>query len=138
MPNDKWKMFRSDSMRLRLTLWYTGVLALVLIFFVVGTYAYLARAARARDDQSLRDTANSLISDFETEMNDERQRPDAAAAEVTGTFQSRIVRRSFLTPTARQSQRPCRRPNRGVCQAGRRRLRFRKMRVSPRDRTASM
>jgi heavy metal sensor kinase len=87
MKNAKWKMVRSDSMRLRLTLWYTGVLALVLIFFAIGTYAYLARAARERDDQSLRDTANSLISDFETEMNDEHAQPQGAAIEVTDTFQ---------------------------------------------------
>ena len=36
-------MFR--SMRARLTLWYTGVLALVLILFSLVTYAYLVRAA---------------------------------------------------------------------------------------------
>src|SRR5260370_19790231 len=74
-------------MRCRLTIWYTGVLALVLIFFAIGAYAYLARAAGERDDQSLRDTANSLISDFETEMNDEHQQQEGAAKEVTGTFQ---------------------------------------------------
>ena len=35
-------------MRAQLTLWYTGVLALVLIVFALVTYAYLARAARER------------------------------------------------------------------------------------------
>src|SRR5260370_29448563 len=87
MSNDKWKMIRPDSMRFRLTLWYTGVLALVLLFFAIGTYSYWARAASERDDQSLQDTANSLISDFDTEMNDEQQAPEDAAREVTGTFQ---------------------------------------------------
>src|SRR5256885_9247695 len=68
-----------DSMRARLTLWYTGVLALVLVIFAVATYAYLARAARTRTDQSLADTANSLISNFSAESNDEEQSSDDAA-----------------------------------------------------------
>jgi heavy metal sensor kinase len=77
-----------DSMRARLTIWYTGVLALVLVIFAFATYAYLAAAARERTDQSLADTANSLISNFTAESNDEEQ-PDegAAAAEVTRNFQ---------------------------------------------------
>ena len=76
-----------DSMRARLTLWYTGVLALVLVIFAVATYAYLARAARARTDQSLADTASSLISNFSSESNDEDQSSDDAAVEVTRAFQ---------------------------------------------------
>jgi two-component system OmpR family sensor kinase len=76
-----------DSMRSRLTLWYTGVLALVLVIFAVATYAYLARAARERTDQSLADTANSLVSNFTSESNDEDQSGDDAATEVTRDFQ---------------------------------------------------
>ncbi|HEY0385651.1 MAG TPA: hypothetical protein VGC64_06545, partial [Pyrinomonadaceae bacterium] len=72
-----------ETMRSRLTLWYTGVLALVLVIFAVATYTYLARAARERTDQSLADTANSLISNFTSESNDEDQSRDDAAAEVT-------------------------------------------------------
>ena len=76
-----------DSTRARLTLWYTGVLALVLAVFAVATYAYLARAARSRTDQSLADTANSLASSFTTEIEDENQSVDEAATEVARTFQ---------------------------------------------------
>ena len=76
-----------DSMRSRLTLWYTGVLALVLLIFAAATYTYLARAARERTDQSLADTANSLISNFAAESNDEDQSGDDAALEVTRDFQ---------------------------------------------------
>jgi two-component system OmpR family sensor kinase len=76
-----------DSMRSRLTLWYTGVLALVLVIFAAATYAYLARAARERTDQSLADTANSLVSIFAAESNDEDQSGDDAAIEVTRDFQ---------------------------------------------------
>ncbi len=76
-----------ESMRARLTLWYTGVLALVLVTFAFATYAYLARAARARTDQSLADTAASLSSNFAAESNDEDQSGEDAAAEVTRNFQ---------------------------------------------------
>jgi heavy metal sensor kinase len=74
-------------MRAQLTLWYTGVLALVLIIFAVATYAYLARAARGRTDQSLADTANSLVSNFTAETEDEDQSADEAAVEAARAFQ---------------------------------------------------
>ncbi|HEV7842049.1 MAG TPA: HAMP domain-containing protein, partial [Pyrinomonadaceae bacterium] len=74
-------------MRSRLTLWYTGVLALVLVIFAVTTYTYLARAARERTDQSLAETASSLISNFNAESNDEDQTGEDAAVEVTRDFQ---------------------------------------------------
>ena len=76
-----------DSMRAQLTFWYTGVLALVLIIFAVSSYVYLARAARERTDQSLVDTANSLISNFKAEAEDENLSGTAAALEVTRDFQ---------------------------------------------------
>jgi two-component system, OmpR family, sensor kinase len=75
-----------DSMRAQLTLWYTGVLALVLVIFAVATYAYLARAARNRTDQSLADTANSFVSSFTAETEDEDQSGDEAAIEVARAF----------------------------------------------------
>ena len=71
------------SLRARLTLWYTCVLALVLVVFASATYAYLSRAARERTDQSLADTANSLVSNFAAESEDEDQTGDEAAAELT-------------------------------------------------------
>jgi two-component system OmpR family sensor kinase len=74
-----------DSMRSRLTIWYTGVLALVLVIFAVAAYAYLARAAQKRTDRSLADTASSLISNFAAEY-DEDQSGDDAAAEVMRGF----------------------------------------------------
>jgi heavy metal sensor kinase len=76
-----------ETMRSRLTLWYTGVLALVLIIFAIATYTSLARAARERADRSLADTASSLISSFADESNDEGLSSADAAAEVTRDFQ---------------------------------------------------
>ena len=45
-----------DSMRIRLTLWYTGVLALVLVAFSLGVYTLLARNLYRRLDGSLLST----------------------------------------------------------------------------------
>jgi hypothetical protein len=69
-------------MRTRLTVWYTAVLALVLLTFAITSYTYLARAARERTDASLSDTLDSLISTFNTELNDEGQPIDVSAQEA--------------------------------------------------------
>jgi len=75
-----------DSMRAQLTLWYTGILALVLIIFAALTYAYLDGAARQRTDASLADTANSFISSFVPELHDEDHTPDDVAQEAAREF----------------------------------------------------
>jgi heavy metal sensor kinase len=62
-----------------------GVLALVLVVFAVVTYAYLARAAQDRTDQSLADTANNLIFNFTAEYGED-QSDDSTASEVTRDF----------------------------------------------------
>ena len=69
-------------MRTRLTFWYTSVLALVLLIFALTSYSYLARAARQRTDASLGDTLDSLISTFNTELNDEGQTIAVSAQEA--------------------------------------------------------
>ena len=49
-----------DSVRTRLTLWYVGVLALVLIVFSAGVYLLLARNLYRRMDESLRSSSESI------------------------------------------------------------------------------
>src|SRR3954454_9175920 len=75
-----------SSMRSRLTLWYTGVLALVLIVFAAAAYTYLARSAGERTDQSLADTVHSLATNFTAEF-EEDQTGGHAAEEVASGFQ---------------------------------------------------
>ncbi len=75
-----------DSMRSRLTLWYTGVLALVLVVFASAAYAYLARAAREREDRALADDVRSLVLNLAAEY-EEDQTGDNAAREVARDFQ---------------------------------------------------
>src|SRR5918911_4044819 len=81
-------------MRARLTLWYTGVLGLVLVVFAVAAYAYLARAARERTDQLLADDARSLALNLAAEF-EEDQTGDNAAEEVARDFQF-ADRRAFI------------------------------------------
>lgn len=77
------------SMRSQLTIWYSGVLALVLLIFAVTSYSYLARAARQRTDDSLSDTVTSLVSVFNTELGDENQPADEAVREAARGFNFR-------------------------------------------------
>lgn len=77
------------SMRARLTFWYTAVLGLVLLVFAVFTYFYLARAARQRTDDSLSETASSLISNFSSELGDENQPANDAVIEAARGFHFR-------------------------------------------------
>ncbi|MDQ6803192.1 MAG: ATP-binding protein [Acidobacteriota bacterium] len=55
------------SVRARLTLWYTAILALVLVTFSVISYALLARTIRAATDSSLADTAHEFAAAFSNE-----------------------------------------------------------------------
>jgi heavy metal sensor kinase len=75
-------------MRARLTLWYTGVLALALVVVSLVTYIYLVSAAQQRTDYSLAEAANSVISSVNTEANDEGLLADDAAKEAVGAFHS--------------------------------------------------
>lgn len=55
------------SVRARLTLWYTLILALVLVTFSMISYAFLARAIRAATDASLSNTAREFTAAFATD-----------------------------------------------------------------------
>ena len=55
------------SVRARLTIWYTAILALVLITFSVISYGLLARENRAETDSSLAGTAREFTSAFSSD-----------------------------------------------------------------------
>ena len=61
-----------DSVRTRLTLWYAGVLALSLIAFALLVYYAAARIFYARQDESLRSTAETVASAYVQELGEER------------------------------------------------------------------
>jgi two-component system, OmpR family, sensor kinase len=57
-----------DSVRIRLTLWYTGVLALVLILLAVVTYLFYARDIWQRIDSNLFELSDAFVATFHAEL----------------------------------------------------------------------
>jgi two-component system OmpR family sensor kinase len=53
-----------ESVRVRLTLWYTAILALVLVTFSTISYALLAQASRSATDSSLADTSHEVVAEI--------------------------------------------------------------------------
>ena len=65
-----------DSVRLRLTLWYSLVLGLVLILLTVLTYFLYWRNTSQRTDSNLTELADAFVTTFNAELSDEPG-PDA-------------------------------------------------------------
>lgn len=65
-----------DSVRVRLTLWYTGVLALVLILLAVVTYLFYARDISRRIDSNLSELSDAFATTFHAELG-QQTNPDA-------------------------------------------------------------
>ena len=80
----------SLSVRARLTLWHTAVLAALLLLFAIGSYAFVAYSSRARTNAILADA----LSDLRTELRAERpNQPStgAAAREVLNELRFRTI-----------------------------------------------
>lgn len=67
-----------DSVRVRLTMWYVAVLALVLVAFSIGVYALLARGLYDRLDSSLRVEVRALAAGLEREVGEGKTESEAA------------------------------------------------------------
>lgn len=57
-----------DTLRSRLTLWYSVVLAILLLLFSLTSYVLFARAANRRTDADLTELANSFLVTFQDEL----------------------------------------------------------------------
>ena len=75
-----------DSVRMRLTLWYVTVLALVLITFSIGIYTLLSRSLYERVDDSLRAVIQVAIKSLIHETEEEQTSQGAAESTVTELF----------------------------------------------------
>jgi heavy metal sensor kinase len=73
-----------DSVRARLTLWYTGVLALVLMLFAVASYFFLARTLNRRTDDSLAEISRAFSETFETEQREKESSVKASNGKAQG------------------------------------------------------
>lgn len=72
-----------DSVRARLTLWHTAVLAVLLGLFAAGAYLFVVRITRARIDEAVLDAASILHAELAAER-PRRGTTREAAAEVLG------------------------------------------------------
>ena len=72
-----------DSIRTRLTLWYTGVLALVLVELALITYFVFLRSVESRTDASLNELSETFLITLRAELEDQiGPDPFKAAAQV--------------------------------------------------------
>ena len=67
------------SLRTRLTLWHTGVLAVLITSFAIGAYVFLERGTWSRTDSALLDAAADLRSELLAERGDQMTTRGAAA-----------------------------------------------------------
>ncbi|MFI5176542.1 MAG: ATP-binding protein [Terriglobia bacterium] len=75
-----------DSVRTRLTLWYVGVLALVLVAFSVGVYVLLARTLYDRMDNELRSAAKATAVALVTERAEGESDQEAAGTALAELY----------------------------------------------------
>lgn len=61
-----------DSVRVRLTLWYTAVLALVLVVLALLTYFIFWRSTVQRTDVNLSELSEAFLTTLDAEVNDQR------------------------------------------------------------------
>ena len=69
-----------DTLRARLTLWYSVVLALLLLLFSLTSYFLFSRAANRRTDADLAELANSFLVTFQDELQDPDKSGELQAA----------------------------------------------------------
>src|SRR5688572_25080312 len=75
-----------DSVRVRLTLWYVSVLALVLIVFSVALFALFARALQQQIDESLLAVIEVTINSLSNDLEEGQTHTSAAHSTVTELF----------------------------------------------------
>jgi heavy metal sensor kinase len=83
-----------SSVRTRLTVWYIGVLALVLIAFSVGVYVTLKRSLYAQLDYDLKNTVEGTSASFVRTLSTGKDQRQAAADELNdhiGPYQSAAI-----------------------------------------------
>ncbi len=89
-----------DSVRVRLTLWYTAVVAVVLILLAVLTYFLYSRNLAQRTDSNLVELADAFATTFHAELSDEigPNAPRNAAREAMAEHRFRDVFFVFQDP----------------------------------------
>lgn len=86
-----------DSIRVRLTLWYVAIFAVLLLFFSIFAYALIARSLHEQLDNALTITANNAAAAFLTEMSDGDHTEAESAAEVLQQMELTNFQIAFLS-----------------------------------------
>ncbi|MEW6735987.1 MAG: ATP-binding protein [Acidobacteriota bacterium] len=82
-----------SSVRAKLTLWYTGIFALVLVFFAITGYSFFANNVRQRMDETLAETMKAFVQLLEEEYREmESESINMMAIEVVKEFPYREQR----------------------------------------------
>src|SRR6476660_2252030 len=94
MPTNETSIVRKiktamHSMRAKLTLWYTGILALVLIAFAAATYIYFVRASGQKTDDALMDSSDLVVASLKTELAEANEQGTQTVREVVNDFRFR-------------------------------------------------
>ena len=78
------------SIRTQLTLWFTGVLAVILIVFAVAAYLFLNYTIRLQTDNTLREISRTFVGGIEREQSDSDEVKTAPDGEDIGAIQEAI------------------------------------------------
>ena len=76
-----------DSIRTQLALWFTGVLAVVLIAFAIAAYLFLSYTIRLQTDKTLQEISRTLIGGIEREQSDSEGEKSSTNRENIGAIQ---------------------------------------------------
>ncbi len=76
-------------MRAKLTLWYSGILALVLVAFAAATYIYFVSASAQRTDDALMDSSDLVVASLKSELGEATERGGQTVREVVNDFRFR-------------------------------------------------
>ncbi len=80
------------TVRVRLAVWHTATLALLLMAFACGAYLFLARVTLSRIDRELEATARNVAVAWTTEQSENRSTAREAASEVLAEVRDRSLR----------------------------------------------
>ena len=89
-----------SSIRVKLTIWYIGVLALIVITFALITYSMFVSVLRQETDENLAEMAQTVVVSIKSEQNDgeAERKPDEIVRESLGEFRFRDYQ--FVVVTA--------------------------------------
>ena len=85
-----------DTLRARLTFWYSIILAIFLLLFGLTSYLLFSRAADRRTDADLTELSNSFLVTFQDEINDSDNPSGMQSAAQLSMIEHRVRDSAFF------------------------------------------